>query len=166
MSVYVEYLPSEQFARGLLHGLPVEIVQSWGVGSAVSSARASLLTHPEKPVAVLVRSRTESSVEVSEMRGALRRLLGSVHFENWCVAIAVPGLDAWAMTDPRIKRELEALNDGKATYTERAARFAELTQSQPFDATELLRSNEDYRRLVEFIQRHTPAETTRPAMTA
>jgi hypothetical protein len=151
--VYVDYQPGEQFAIGLLHGLRVEVIQCWA--DSVSSARASLLTHPEKPVAVFLRSRTENPYEVSEMRASTKRLLASVHFENWCVAIAVPGLDAWAMTDPRIKRELEALNDGKATYTERAARFAELTQSQPFDATELLRSNDDYRQLVEFIRKHT-----------
>jgi hypothetical protein len=166
LPVYVEYLPGVQFATGLLHPYDVQIVKGQGPGGAVSKARASLSDHPERPVAVLLRSRTENPYEVNELRASAKRLLASVYYENWCVAVAVPGLDAWTMTDPRIKRDLESLQDGKAAYTDRAARFVELTQTQPFDETELRKTNADFRALVEFIEKHTRPASTGSSLSA
>ena len=63
---------------------------------------------------------------------------------------------AWAMTDPRFKQEIDSLGS-EALYGDRAARVGELVMKLPFDATELYRSNADFRGLLEFVQKHAPA---------
>ena len=60
------------------------------------------------------------------------------------------------MTDPRIRQDFATFKGGKALYVDRCPRFAELTREQPFDATELLRTNADYRALLEFLRQHAP----------
>jgi len=160
LPVYVEFAADVRFAVGLLSQWEPEIKEGWAASGAITSARLSLSTHPERPVAVLLRARTRNAQEVEELRGSANRLLSGFPRDNWCVSIAVPDLDAWATMDPRIKREWDSLQNGRASYTDRSARFADLTASQPFDSTELLRAIPDYRELVEFIQRHTRTPTT------
>jgi hypothetical protein len=63
----------------------------------------------------------------------------------------------WAMTDPNYKREIDALDSG-TLYGDRAAFVGELVKKQPFDASELYRSSADFRGLLEFVQKHAPAE--------
>jgi hypothetical protein len=156
--VFVEGgLPGKRLAEALLRPYAAEITSAGTTSGTIGMAEYSLLEHPERPVAVLIHSDTENEREVAEIRGAAKRLLAGCAPENWYVAVAVPRLDAWALTDPRLKRAFDAQRDGKAIYVERATRLAELLKRQSFDATELYRTNADFRGLVEFLQKHAPA---------
>ena len=154
--VYVESRSNKHFAEALLQPYAVEVIATTTTSSAISKAMGSLLDHPERPVAVLLDAPSESSREIAEERATIKRLLARAAPEGWYVAIAVPRLDAWLMMDPRIKQDFEAYLQGKASYHDRAMRIGELTRHQPFDASELYRTNEDFKGLVEFLQRHTP----------
>lgn len=156
--VFVESLHDKRFAEAILQPYAVEVIDSMTTSAAISKAIVSLLDHPERPVAVLLNAPTRNSRETTaEMRGAAKRLLARAALEGWYVAIAIPRLDAWAMTDPRIKQDFESYLEGKANYRDRAKRIGELTKNQPFDPSELYRKSDDFRSLVEFLQRHSPA---------
>jgi hypothetical protein len=155
--VFIDSVPGRPIAEALLRPYAVEIVQGYTSSGALSLAQSHLLSHPDGPVVLLVNADTENQRELTEMRAAGKRLLAWASLEGWYLAIAVPRLDAWAMTDPRIRRDLETSLDARAIFSERAARIAELTKTQPFDPTQLYRTNADFRGLVEFLQKHAPA---------
>jgi hypothetical protein len=117
----------------------------------------SRLEHPEIPVAVLLNANTEDPSEVEQLRATVKRILARAAPEGWYVAVAVPRLDAWAITDPRIRKDFESWMEGKGNYFHRAVRMPDLTRETPFDPTELLRSTPDLRGLVDFLRRRTPA---------
>ena len=83
--------------------------------------------------------------------------------DGWCIVPAIPRLYAWAMTDPRIKKDLESFIGPKTLYADIAARIIELTRKQPFDPTELFRTNQYYRELVDFLTRYAPEPATATA---
>jgi hypothetical protein len=157
--VYVENRSNKHFAQALLQPYVVEVIATTTTSSAISKAMGSLLDHPERPVAVLLDAPSESSREIAEERATIKRLLARAAPEGWYVAIAVPRLDAWAMTDPRIEQDFESYLDGKASYHDRALRIGELIKRHPFDPSELYRTNADFKGLVEFLQRHSPVPT-------
>src|SRR5262245_49191363 len=99
--VYVEGVGSKAFVEAFLRGYPAEVVDGSTHSGTIAAAQFSLLDHPERPVVALLNADTESPRAVAEIRGAARRLLARANPDNWYVAIAVPRLDAWAMTDPR-----------------------------------------------------------------
>jgi hypothetical protein len=160
LPVYVEWPADRRFVEVFLRPYGANIVDRWLTSAAISAAEFSLLQHPEQPVAVLFNPEPVGATprQTDEFRACVKRILARAHYENWCVAVAYPRLDAWARTDPRIRKDFETYKDGKATYSELAERFVELTRVQPFDLTELLRTNADFRGLVEFLQRHAPTE--------
>jgi hypothetical protein len=143
------------FVEALLRPYLVEVHGGLTTSGAISRAEASLLTYPERPVAIIINADREAEPPEATRLG-IKRILARAYPENWCVAVPVPNLVAWAMTDPRIKREIEAL-DPRTYYIHKAARVSELVQEQPFDAGELYRGNADFRGLIEFLQKHAPA---------
>jgi hypothetical protein len=155
LPIYVENQPQKRFAEGMLRPYPVEVVAACSASGAISMAESSLLNHPEKPLAVLIETRTEKPREVEEIRGAGLRLLASCAWEGWFLALGVPRLEAWAVTDPRIKQDFESRFGPRTLTAEKAARFEELTGTIPFDPSELLRTCPDFQGLVAFIQRIT-----------
>ena len=158
VKVIVERQPDRQIAEALLAPYAVEIVDGFTMSGAIGTAEYSLLTHPERSVAVLFDSMTTDKVEIArEIRGPTMRILARAYPLNWYVAIAIPRLDAWAQTDPRIAQGLRPVLERTNLYTEIAARIAELTKSKPFDPTELRKVSADFNGLVEFIQKHTSA---------
>jgi hypothetical protein len=157
LRLFVERLPDKQIAKALLAPYAVEIDAGHTSSSAISHAVISLIDHPEQPVAVLFNSGTADPIEVNEERSAARRILARAAPENWYVAVAVPRLDAWAMTDPRIAQDLQAHLDGKGLYADRAQRIRDLTKVKPFDPTVLCRENADFRGLTDFLRQHAPA---------
>jgi hypothetical protein len=158
--VYVERIAAKRFADVLLHPYTVEIIDGGTSSGAISRAMASLLHQPDRPVAVLLDAPSGDSREIAQERGAIKRLLARSAPEGWYVAIAIPRLDAWAMTDPRIKQDFESYQHGKASYQDRSLRIGELIKRHPFDPSELYRTNADFKGLVEFLQRHSPVPTT------
>lgn len=162
LQVFVENVPEKRIAEALLRPYGAEIVDGATSSGAISLAQRSLLDHPERPVAVLLKANTEDEVKVYELRASVRRLLAGVAPEGWVVALAVPRLEAWAMTDPRIAQGLQSYLEGKATAVQRAVRIGELTKKQPFDQTALYQQSADFRALVDFLRRHsaTAAERT------
>jgi hypothetical protein len=155
--VIVEGRSGKLVAEALLRPYAVKIVESSTTSGAIALAERCLLEVPERPIAVLLNAGTEDEREVEEIRGAAKWLLARCALEGWYVAVAIPRLDAWALSDPRIRREFDSLPNGKEIYLDRLARLVELMRRHPFDATELYRTNADFRGLVEFLQRHAPA---------
>jgi hypothetical protein len=165
-TVYVENLPEKGIAEVLLRPYAVEIVNRLTSSAALGSAQYSLLTHPDHPVALLVNAGTDNLRAAAQDRDTIKRLLASCHYENWYVALAVPNLEAWALTDPRIRNGMEPYLKGDYLSADRAARIVELARDVPFDPTELLASTPDFRGLVEFLRAHAPDSRQRPASAA
>jgi hypothetical protein len=153
--LFVENHPTRLIAEVLLHPYDFEIDESWTMSGALGSAQTSLERHPEIPVAFLFNMKNEDPIQVQEWRRAAERQLSRSAPNNWLVVPVVPRLDAWALTDPRIKKDFET-NGYPKLYADRAARIVELTRKHPFDPTELLRTNDDFRKLVEFLRQHAP----------
>jgi hypothetical protein len=157
MQVFVESRADQLLAEALLRPYAVEIRNGFTSSGAIADVQVSLLYHPERPVAVLLNAGTENEREVAEMRSSAGRLLAGCAPEGWYVALAIPRLDAWALTDPRIKHELDSHPAGREIYLDRAARIAQLLKRQPFNATELERTSPDFRGLIDFVRKHAPA---------
>jgi hypothetical protein len=164
--VFVESPADKLFVDVLLRPYPVEVVNGRTSSNMIGLAQFSLLEHPERPVAVLVNAEDGDGLEPNELRGTVKRLLARAAPDGWYVGVAIPRLDAWAMTDPRIKRDFESHFSDETSYADRAARFKQLTRSQPFDATELSRTNRDFRGLIDFIERHAPDSEAAEAQTS
>jgi hypothetical protein len=158
--VYVGKLADQHFAQAILRDWDLDIVSSTTSG-AVARARASLEEHREQPVVLLLSTRTDNPIKLEEeYRGPIRRMLtpSAACREDWHLALAVPELEDWVLSDPRIRQDLESRFQGKySTELDRALRVLELTKRQPFDATELLRSNDEYQALIVFLRRHSEA---------
>jgi hypothetical protein len=153
--LFVEDQPTKLVAEVLLRPYDFEINAGRTVSGALEMARLTLEKHPERPVIVMFKMRDANPVTVEEWRKAAERVLSRGAPNNWLVVPVVPWLDAWALTDPRIKQDFET-NGTPKLYADRAARIVELTRKHPFDPTELLRTNEDFRKLVEFLREHAP----------
>ena len=152
-------------AEQLLHHYRVKFYLGLTTSAAVDLGVGSLYDHPERPIAVLVAADTDNPRVVAAERGAMKRMLARAHWENWCAAMAVPDLFAWIRTDPFYRQELDALETNspkKIWNADRADRIRELAPHHPFDPTELLRTEPDYRGLVEFLTRHGAAKAGAP----
>ena len=155
--VYVESLSDKLFAEAILRPYNVDIHEGMTTSGTIARAQFSLLEHPDRPVAVLLTEPTGDAREREQNRASVKRLLARAAPEGWYVGVAVPRLDAWAMTDPRIKQDFESYFQGRANYLDRARRFAEITRNQSFDPTELSRQSADFRGLIAFLKQHSPA---------
>ena len=153
--LFLENHPTRLIAEALLQPYDFESHESWTMSSALGSAQFSLDTHPERPVVFLFNMKTEDPIQTQEWRRAIERQLSRSAPDGWLAVPIVPQIDAWALTDPRIKQDFET-NGRPRLYADRAARIVELTRQQPFDPTELLRTNDDFRKLVEFLRQHAP----------
>jgi hypothetical protein len=157
--MFIEKAQLVPFVEALLRPYAVEVEGGFTHSGTISAAEMSLLQHPERPVAVVVDTRTEDTRKCAEMRLTIKYILAAAYPENWYVGVAIPNMVAWAMTDPCFKQELDALGS-EALNLDRATLVGELAKKQPFDATELYRSSSDFRGLLEFVQKHAPAATT------
>jgi hypothetical protein len=155
--VFVENLPQKRFAEALLRPYAVEIVDGATTSGTIARAELSLLRQPERPVALLLESCTEDPVEIGQLREPTQRILARASPDNWYVAVAVPRLSTWVLTDPAIKKDFESRHNGRGTYPDLAVRVAEITKKMPFDESALREQSPDFRGLVEFLQRHQPS---------
>jgi hypothetical protein len=155
--VYVENLPQKRLAEALLRPYAVEIVDGLTTSGAIAQAEFLLLRQPERPVALLLESRTEDPVEIGQLREPTQRILARASPDNWHVAVAVPRLSDWVLTDPAIRQDFESRHNGRPTYPDLAVRVAEITRKRPFDETALRQQSPDFRGLVEFLQKHQPS---------
>jgi hypothetical protein len=160
--VVIEKAQLVPFIEALLHPHLIEVCGGFTHSGTISEAEMSLLQHPERPVAVVVDTRTENERECADMRLTIKRILARAYPENWYVGVAIPRMVTWAMTDPRFKQEIDALGS-KALYGDKATRVGELIKKLPFDATELYRTSPDFRGLVEFVQKHSPVAPAKAA---
>jgi hypothetical protein len=160
--VFIEKAQLVPFVETLLRPHLVEVHGGFTHSGTTGQAQASLFVDPERPVAVVVDTRTENERECAEMKLTIKRILASAYPENWYVGIAIPRMVAWAMTDPRFKQEIDAMGS-KALYGDKAMRVGELIKKLPFDATELQRTSADFRGLVEFVQKHSPVAPVKAA---
>ena len=96
--------------------------------------------------------------------------------DRWHVALAIPRIDAWALTDDHIREEFDrirqdprtAATDGsrekieRANYLNLAAQMKSFVQSRPFDLENLKRKSRQCRELCEFIDRSFHGSSCRP----
>src|SRR5579884_785003 len=152
----VENLAEKRFAEALLRPYRLRIDDALTTSGAVALAELSLLEHPEQPVALLLNAGTEEPERIEELRATVKRILARAAPEGWFVALAIPRLNAWAVTDPRIRRAFEEEEATRSDYFNQAVRIGPLTTRQPFDATALRQANEDFRGLLRFLEIHQP----------
>lgn len=130
-------------------------------GDILMDARDSLLEDPEQVLAGIVNTLTDDPIRIeAEIAGPFRRMLSRRNSPHWCFALAIPTIETWIRTDPRIRAALDEderrLGGGRGSDI--AARFLELTAEIPFDREGLARVNPEFRRLDDFIRQHAPAE--------
>jgi hypothetical protein len=147
-----EFLLAEVLFRRQLEGGLATLEECSSPSGAISSGMSYLLTTWD-PVAVLLITRSEDPREVAEVKGATTRMLARCSLDGWVAGFAIPNLEAWALTDPRLKPALDANPPPVSNYVTRAYRLHELAKAQPFDPTNLRRQNADFRRIEEFIDR-------------
>jgi hypothetical protein len=158
--LFVQRPAEKALAEALVRPYAAEI-SSGGTGSGtIAHARYSLLVQQEHPVIVLLGTETENPRQIEESRGSIMRLLARFSLDGWYVALAVPRLDSWAMTDPWIKQHVEASLNGQIAYSDRLALINKLLRTRPFEPTELLKTCPDYKGLLDFLQKHAPAAGT------
>src|SRR5262249_11209275 len=121
IDVYVEEKPDVLIATALLRPYHVKVNRGGTSDSAIAIVVSTSYHPPEPPVAARVNAWTDNLRKAEEERAAMRRLIYRWGGQHWYAAMAVPRLDAWPMTDPRIRQDLEAFQGGKAFYAERAA---------------------------------------------
>jgi hypothetical protein len=119
----------------------------------ISLAELLLLRGPAQPVALILNTKTKDPHEVEELRGTVERILAGCSLRGWCLALAVPRLDAWAATDPRLQEALRSNGMNGKGYADQALRIFQLTKKHPFDPTNLRQVNPDFRGLEDFIRR-------------
>jgi len=156
--LFVEHPLEKSLVQTLVWPFAVEIEEALTTSGAISAARYALLMPPERPVIALLGTRTENPTEIEEMRGSARRLLAWAALEGWYVALAVPRLDSWALTDPWIKQHMASFLKSETLYADRLARINDLLKTRPFDPTELLRTCPDYKGLMDFLQKHSATQ--------
>jgi hypothetical protein len=160
--VFIEDSQLVPFVEALLRPHAVEVRGGFTHSGTFGRAEASLLDNPERPVAVVVNTRTEDESKAAALRLGVKRILARAYPEGWYAGVAIPNMLAWAMTDTRFKREIDAL-DSKTLYQDKAGRVGELVKKLPFDASELYRTSADFRGLLEFVQKHAPAAPAKAA---
>jgi hypothetical protein len=154
--IVVEHRLEKPLAAALLKPVATEVYDAGTTSGAVGHAMGFLLDEPQRPVVLLIGTRTDNERTIGTDRGAAQRLLATCSLTGWHVAMAIPRLDAWARTDPRIDRDLTAKFPGASLYVDRLARIAELLKTAPLDTTNLLKTNAEYRGLMAFLRQHSP----------
>jgi hypothetical protein len=162
----VENRPEEKIAEAIFRrevesGL-VEVDSGLTTSGTIALAELSLLEHPDRPVALVLNTRTENQEKIAELHETVPRILSrTAPPDRWQVALAVPRLDAWAWVDPRLRAALEAREVLNKDYSRLADELVKLTRKHPFDVEALAQASPDFRGLLDFIQRH--AQAARPS---
>ena len=153
----VENTPGERIAGAIFRqqvkdGLVI-IESCLTTSGVISLAELLLLRGPAQPVALILDTRTKDPREIEELRGTVERILAGCSLRGWYLALAVPRLDAWAATDPRLQEALRSNGMNGRGYAGQALRISQLTKTHPFDPTNLRQASPDFRGLEDFIRR-------------
>ena len=96
-----------------------------GRDSTLAGAESFLLVHPDRHVAVVLETNCDDLDEIREFDRSNRHRLAltDASGESWHLALAIPRLDAWALTDDHIRREFAEIrqdpDSAAATYHDR-----------------------------------------------
>lgn len=167
--VLAENLAQQRYLEAILHGLivdgSIDVQSRAGRDVTLSVAEAYLFRRPGEPIALVLETNCDEPHKVSEYRqSTLRRLARSSRDDSlWRVAFAVPRLDAWALTDPRVAAKFAELRDGVESpredhYLELAAQIGAIVAEHPFDLDNLKARNSECRKLCEFLEKNLIAE--------
>lgn len=181
-----ENLPQQLYLEAIFRSLTdlgkLEIRSGLGRDSALAMAESFMLVHPDRRVAIVLETNSRDPEAIREYdRAARRRLsLTDASGESWHLALAVPRLDAWALTDDHVRRQFaknrqrdpdsvkskksrDAIESGD--YLDLAARIQSLVSSKPFDLENLKRKSRQCSELCEFIE-HSFEPASLPATVA
>ena len=131
----------------------VGIQVAHGSGSGIAIVDRALREHPDRPIALILNTETRDRDEIAARRGTVNRILALVRNDRLHIAWAVPKLNAWVMTDPRIKADFLSRPSTKKNDQAQALRIKELVPDHPFDPTNLRKKFEEYRDLESFLKR-------------
>ncbi len=139
----------EEIERGAL-----QVDSTLTASAATSIAEYSLMTAPERPIALVCNAHTTDPDAIDDERGAVRRILGRVAHSGWHVAWAYPNVDAWILADPRVRGIFDGDEVTRRSRYDRAVRIGPLARTQAIDRDAIGRAFPDFRALVAFIERH------------
>lgn len=172
--VLAENLAQQRYLEAILHSLIVDgridVQSRAGRDVTLSVVEAYLFRRPGEPIALVLETNCDEPHKVAEYKqSTLSRLARSSRDDSlWRVAFAVPRLDAWALTDPRVAEKFAELREGaespqKDRHLELAAQIGAIVAEHPFDLDNLKAKNAECRKLCEFLERNL---ITEPAATA
>ena len=173
LALLVENFPQQRFAEAIfqdkIESKAIRVFKFFTLGTTLGAAESSLLSHPDRPVAVLLETQSQDVQIIRDLdETAKNRLIRvSPARERWHVALAIPRLDAWALTDDHIRQEYDKIRQDPASATDEkgreaiernnylnlAARMSSFVQDRPFDLENLKRKSRQCRELCEFIER-------------
>jgi len=128
-------------------------------GSAVTSnAEYSLMTYPQRPVALVFNASAFDPLRIEEERAAVRRILSRVARSGWQDTWANPDVFAWVMADPRIKRCVEENRGIIGNLEGGVYLIRDWAREESIDRKTIARVHPEFRELAEFIEEHAPAD--------
>jgi hypothetical protein len=157
VTILVEKQADQRFIAGMfrreLDAGEIEIEVCITASGITGTAQRMLLEQPERRVALVPNAKTQDAKTVEEEFVApIHRMLAGFPATAWCLAVAIPRLDAWARADHRVAAAFdEAAAKGRASYKDLSLRFEELTRTTPFDRAAASAAFPEFRALAEFI---------------
>jgi hypothetical protein len=154
--------------RSLIDDRKIVVDKQFTDDAVAARAWGVLIRRPDVHVAIVLETCSEDPEKIREVYGdCRRRIQGNIAYEEerWHVAVAVPDLMAWALTDDFLRQEYEKIRQDPATastpedreriavsnYNTLASKLVEWTVDHPFDLEGLKRQSRQVRELCTFI---------------
>lgn len=153
VQVWTEDLPEQRVMEAILRERldrrEISIETGAGGTSILSITSSRLIRDPQQPMALVLDAEGE---EPTELHRLIYRYMPAV--DTWVDAVAVPDVDAWAWADPRLAEVFRSTPGLAGDRYRRAEAIGRLTGEIPFDVAALRETDEEFRRLEEFLDRH------------
>jgi hypothetical protein len=154
--------------RSLIEAQKIKVNKHFSEDAVAAAAWTVLLRYPDAYVAVVLETCSQDPEKIREVyEDCCRRIRSNISYEEerWHVAVAVPDLKTWALTDDFVRQEYEKIHQDPATastpedrekievtnYNTLGSKLLEWTVDHPFDLEGLKRQSRQVRELCTFI---------------
>ena len=167
--LFVENLPEKNFLSAIyrreIDAQLMELEAGRGAESTIALAESSLQDQPELPIALVLNSDTKQAAEIKRRKNRIFQKFFVIEPDQsrWCVAFAIPKLNAWVLADPFIKARLPAWRKGASQYDAQAVAILDLTKSYTIDRS-CLTKFPDFKELDRFLQGRLKKARARAAL--